>query len=234
MDDVIPFLETFWRAVTSCANDCSKLLNITELFGGVSPINEQNRKLISALHQELENNGPHLPIYLATATGHPLLLDTMRQMRDDAVKRSLGFVTSAYDFLREFPAVFGKHLKAHESVGPARSPRRQAARVLQSPFVHPGERRADSSCTRPVFAEPQRSGSSYSFHGPQHSSSQWPRFASVRRSLRRRGALIAESLGIEKMAARISRAAVGQPAQPWLGPDVRDYLRELRGLGTRR
>ena len=50
--------------------------------------------------------------------------------------------------------------------------------------------------------------------------------------LKETSALIAESLGIEKWQL-VFQSRSGPAAQPWLGPDVRDYLRELRGLGTR-
>ena len=44
----------------------------------------------------LTTNGPRLPIYWGNRNWHPLLADTLRQMRDDGVQRALAFVTSAY------------------------------------------------------------------------------------------------------------------------------------------
>src|ERR671928_125953 len=67
-----------------------------ELFGGVSPINGQNRRLIAALERELEEQGPRLPVYWGNRNWHPLLADTLRRMRDDGVRNALAFVTSAY------------------------------------------------------------------------------------------------------------------------------------------
>ena len=44
-----------------------------EQFGGVSPINAQNRALIAALVEELNEHGPHLPVYWGNRNWHPML-----------------------------------------------------------------------------------------------------------------------------------------------------------------
>src|SRR5882724_7387598 len=63
MDDVKPFLENVLRGRNVPHERMLQVARHYELFGGVSPINEQNRKLIAALSEELAVNGPHLPIY---------------------------------------------------------------------------------------------------------------------------------------------------------------------------
>ncbi|MFW5934204.1 MAG: ferrochelatase, partial [Actinomycetota bacterium] len=65
-------------------------------FGGRSPINDQNRALIAALEKRLRAEGPQLPVYFGNRNWHPLLADTLAEMRDDGVRRALCFVTSAY------------------------------------------------------------------------------------------------------------------------------------------
>ncbi len=42
-------------------------------FGGVSPINAQNRALIAALERELAEHGIDLPVYFGNRNWHPLL-----------------------------------------------------------------------------------------------------------------------------------------------------------------
>ncbi len=96
MDDVIPFLENVLRGRNVPRERMLQVAHHYEMFGGVSPINEQNRKLINALQIELETNGPKLPIYWGNRNWHPLLPDTLQQMTDDGIKHALAFVTSAY------------------------------------------------------------------------------------------------------------------------------------------
>src|SRR5467141_3264982 len=96
MDDVIPFLENVLRGRKVPRERMLQVGKHYELFGGVSPINDQNRKLIAALQLELVANGPNLPIYWGNRNWHPMLADTLRQMKQDGVQKALAFVTSAY------------------------------------------------------------------------------------------------------------------------------------------
>src|SRR6267143_789332 len=85
MDDVMPFLENVLRGRNVPRERMLGVAKHYELFDGVSPINEQNRKLIAALRIALRAKGPHFPIYFANRNWHPMLADTLRQMRDDGV-----------------------------------------------------------------------------------------------------------------------------------------------------
>src|SRR6266550_8171354 len=96
MDDVIPFLENVLRGRNVPRERLLQVATHYELFGGVSPLNQQNRELIAALKIELERNGPALPIYFGNRNWHPLLTDTLRQMRDEGIQNALAFVTSPY------------------------------------------------------------------------------------------------------------------------------------------
>ncbi|HVF51478.1 MAG TPA: ferrochelatase, partial [Pyrinomonadaceae bacterium] len=96
MNDVMPFLENVLRGRNVPPERMSAVAHHYELFGGVSPINEQNRRLIAALRAELETNGPRLPVYWGNRNWHPLLADTLAVMADDGIKHALAFMTSAY------------------------------------------------------------------------------------------------------------------------------------------
>ena len=230
MDDVMPFLESVLRGRNVPRERLLEVAKHYELFDGVSPINEQNRKLISALKQELENSGPRLPIYFGNRNWHPLLPDTMREMRDDGVKRALGFVTSAYSSYASCRQYLENIESARESVGP------DATHVdkLRAFYNHPLFIQANVAQIRAAlarFSEPQRSAAHIVFtaHSIPQSMAQ---VCVYEAQLKETSALIAESLGIEKWQL-VFQSRSGPAAQPWLGPDVRDYLRELRGLGTR-
>src|SRR5918997_824171 len=95
-DEVMPFLENVLRGRNVPPERMREVAHHYELFGGVSPINGQNRRLIAALEQELAEHGPRLPIYWGNRNWHPLLADTLRRMKADGVRRALAFVTSAY------------------------------------------------------------------------------------------------------------------------------------------
>ena len=96
VDDVIPFLENVTRGRGVPPERLAEVAEHYYHFGGVSPINAQNRALIAALETDLKEHGIDLPIYFGNRNWHPLLADTLRQMKDDGVQRALAFVTSAF------------------------------------------------------------------------------------------------------------------------------------------
>jgi len=96
MNDVIPFLENVTRGRNVPPERLAAVGHHYELFGGVSPINRQNRDLIAALETELAAHAIELPIYLGNRNWHPYLADTLRAMRAAGSRRALAFFTSAF------------------------------------------------------------------------------------------------------------------------------------------
>src|SRR5437868_10948168 len=86
MDDVIPFLENVLRGRNVPRERMLQVAHHYDLFGGISPINQQVRNLTAALQVELEAHGPQLPIYWGNRNWHPMLADTIVNMTADGVK----------------------------------------------------------------------------------------------------------------------------------------------------
>jgi len=95
-EDVIPFLENVLRGRNVPRERMLAVAEHYYHFGGKSPINQQTRELVSALGRALEQYGPNLPVYWGNRNWHPMLADTLRQMKQDGIQRALAFVTSAY------------------------------------------------------------------------------------------------------------------------------------------
>ena len=95
-DDVIGFLENVTRGRNIPKARLEEVAEVYMSFGGASPLNEQNRTLVKQLERVLRERGNPLPVYLGNRNWHPFLADTAEQMRQDGVKRALGFVTSAF------------------------------------------------------------------------------------------------------------------------------------------
>ncbi|MCW6006924.1 ferrochelatase, partial [Micromonospora sp. CPCC 205371] len=90
-DDVLPFLANVTRGRNVPPERLAEVAEHYQHFGGVSPINQQCRDLLAALQA-----GSDKPVYWGNRNWHPMLADTVAQMRHDGVRHALAFVTSAY------------------------------------------------------------------------------------------------------------------------------------------
>ncbi|MBM9460561.1 ferrochelatase [Nocardioides sp. zg-536] len=95
-EDVVPFLENVTRGRGIPRERLEVVGEHYYLFGGRSPINDQNRALIAALSADLEAHGIDLPIYWGNRNWDPYLDDVVAQMARDGVRRAACLVTSAY------------------------------------------------------------------------------------------------------------------------------------------
>src|SRR5262245_35663006 len=97
MADVRPFLANVLRGRPVPPERIEEVAHHYEMFGGVSPINAQNRALLAALGSALDAGGPSgLRLYWGNRNWAPYLADTLREMERDGIRRALAFVTSAF------------------------------------------------------------------------------------------------------------------------------------------
>src|SRR5512145_1141443 len=85
VEEVIPFLQNVAEGRNIPRGRLEEVAEHYYDFGGISPINAQNRALIAALEAQLAAKGPPLPVYFGNRNWHPFVTDTIRQMRDDGV-----------------------------------------------------------------------------------------------------------------------------------------------------
>ncbi|ARX87007.1 ferrochelatase [Streptomyces alboflavus] len=95
-DDVVPFLENVTRGRGIPKERLKEVGQHYFLFGGVSPINDQNRTLLDALRKDFADHGLDLPVYWGNRNWAPYLTDTLRELVQDGRRRVLVLATSAY------------------------------------------------------------------------------------------------------------------------------------------
>src|SRR5207247_688288 len=88
-DDVMPFLENVVRGRNVPRERLLEVAHHYDQFGGISPLNGQNRALAAALESELARLGPRLPVYWGNRNWRPLLSETLRRMAQDGIRRAL-------------------------------------------------------------------------------------------------------------------------------------------------
>ena len=214
-EDVIPFLENVLRGRNVPRE---RLLEVAEHyyhFDGRSPINDKNRALIKKLKERID-----LPIYWGNRNWHPLLPDAVRQMRDEGIRRALAFVTSAFGSYSGCRQYIENIAGAREAVG-------DTAPFIDKirPFsTNPRFLRAMTERTRVALAELPSADLVFTAHSiPVSMAQSTPYVAELEQAC----ATVAGALGrVEGKLVWQSRS--GPPSQPWLEPDICDYLREAR------
>ena len=95
-DDVLPFLRNVTRGRGIPDERLEEVAHHYRHFGGVSPINAQNRALRAALGAELDRRGLDLPVLWGNRNWDPYLADALREAHAAGHRRLLAVVTSAY------------------------------------------------------------------------------------------------------------------------------------------
>ncbi len=237
-EDVLPFLER----VTAGRNvPRERLEEVAEhylAFGGRSPINDQNRALLGEIEQLLAAEGPDLPVYWGNRNWHPLLADTLREMREDGIERAICFVTAAYSSYSGCRQYREDLAEARAEVGEG-APELDKLRVF---YNHPGfvEPQVDFVVDALGRLSPERRDQApvvFTTHSVPHTMSRHCDYEVQHHETCR---LIMQ--GVERRAPRgdgrprewqlVYCSRSGPASIPWLEPDVNDHLADLHRQGT--
>jgi ferrochelatase len=224
-EEVIPFLENVLRGRNAPRERMLAVAEHYYHFGGKSPINQQIRELITALESELAQHGPKLPVYWGNRNWHPMLADTLRQMKQDGVRQALAFVTSAYSSYSGCRQYREDIARAQNEVGPG-APEVDKLRAF---FNHPNFIEATEDRLRDAFREiPAATRKNvqviYLAHSIPLSMAQTADYVRQLEEVRK---ILSARVGISNDAL-VYQSRSGAPGQPWLEPDILDYLREVK------
>ncbi len=228
-DDVMPFLENVTRGRGVPRERLEEVAEHYLHFGGVSPINAQNRLLIEHLDVELRAHGIDLPIYFGNRNWHPFVTDTVREMQADGVRRALVFVTSAlssYSGCRQYREDI---LKTLEIVGDD-APDFDKIRVF---YNHPGfiEAMVDHTQAALETIPAERRDAAELVFTAHSIPEAMARGCAYELQLQEASRLVAEASGRDDF--RIAyQSRSGSPAVPWLEPDILDELDALHASGV--
>jgi ferrochelatase len=203
-----------------------------ELFDGISPITALTRRQAEGLRARLANAGRPLPVYVGMRNWHPLLADTLRQMHADGVRRAVGFIAAAHHSYsscqqyRENVAAAQKELEAaggHVDITFAGSWYDHPLFIdANAAHVNAARQRLPTAvrdAVRLVFT-------AHSIPTPMAEVSLY------REQLQSSARLIAEKARVSDWTV-VYQSRSGRPQDPWLEPDVCEYLRREYASGLR-
>lgn len=213
-EDVIPFLENVLRGRNVPRERMLEVAEHYYHFDGRSPINDQNRELVAKLRQVVGAS-----VYWGNRNWHPFLQDAVRQMRDDGIKRALAFATSAF-------ASYSGCRQYSEDIERARAAVDGAPEIQKIPpfSCHPRFLEAMADRVNAAIKLVPEGRLVFTAHSVPVSMAQASPYV---KQLEAASAAVAARVGREQWDL-VYQSRSGPPTQPWLGPDVCDFLREIR------
>ena len=229
-NDVIPFLENVTRGRNIPRERLEEVAYHYHHFGGVSPLNRQNRELIARLQTELKEHGPDLPVYFGNRNWHPLVSDTVRAMRDAGVRRALVFVTAGFSCYSGCRQYREDVVRAAEAVG-TDAPQFDKIRVF---YNHPRFIAANTENLRQTLEQiptgrRERGQVVFTAHSIPETMA---RHSAYEKQLREASRLVAEATGVKKWDL-VFQSRSGPPHIPWLKPDILTHLETVAQEGGR-
>jgi ferrochelatase len=234
-DDVMPFLENVVRGRGVPRDRLLAVAEHYQHFGGVSPINEQNRALLAALGERLD-----LPVYWGNRNWRPYLTDTLAEMTAAGVRRALAFVTSAYTSYSGCRQYQDDIARAREAAGPDAP----VVDKIRHFYNHPGFVEPNADAVRAALATlPARARDGARLVYTAHSIPTSMNDASGPLRNGWYAAQVGEAARLVTAAVNAGRdtplrhdvawqSRSGPPRVPWLGPDINEYLETLAAQGV--
>lgn len=249
-DDVIPFLRNVTRGRGIPDERLEEVAHHYRHFGGISPINDQNRQLKSALEAELATRGIDLPVYWGNRNWGPYLDEAFTEAADAGHSTLLVLATSAY-------SSYSSDRQYREDIANAITQAGLEDRVTADKvrlfFDHPGFVRPFQEGVDAAVEGFLEQGIAASDIHVLFSTHSIPTADAERSGPRdvdwgEGGAYAAQHNAvaahiIENLAAKTGGTTVpwqlvfqsrsGPPAQPWLEPDINDVIATLPEAGAK-
>jgi ferrochelatase len=234
--DVRPFLENVLRGRRVAPERIDEVAHHYDLFGGVSPITELTCRQADGLRQRLAA-GLNLPVYVGMRNWHPFLQDTLAEMSRAGIRRAVGFIAAAH-------RSYSSCTQYRENVAAARQALAASGLTdVEITYVtdwhtHPGFVNANAAnivaaLERLPASVRDRARLVFTAHSiPVSMAERYPYREQLEDSVRLVMDHLRRESGRDRGWATVYQSRSGRPDDPWLAPDICDYLRAeaARGL----
>ena len=250
-DDVIPFLRNVTRGRGIPEERLEAVAHHYRAFGGVSPINEQNRELKAALEAELARRGIDLPVLWGNRNWDPYIKEALVEANERGFTKLIAIGTSAYSSYsscRQYREDYDGALAETGLDGVI-----QIDKVRQF-FDHPGFVTPFVEGLRDGLAEIAAAGIPLAqthvlFTTHSIPTSDANRSGPPSRGFGEGGAYAAQHLAVAGVViaaqehesgasaplawSLVYQSRSGPPTTPWLEPDINDSIDDLAAAGIR-
>ncbi len=229
--DVRPFLGNVLRGRRVTAERIEEVAHHYELFGGISPLTALTTRQAELLEAQLRKDDLPLPVYLGMRNWDPYLKDVLARMSRDGIRRVVGVIAAAQ-------RSYSSCTQYRENVAAARASLREQGLADVEVFyvgdwhTAPGFVDANAEHVAGALAklpDDVRAAARIVFTAHSIPASMAQR-SLYERHLEESARAIAARLETDNFAL-VYQSRSGRPEDPWLGPDVGDYLRDEHANG---
>jgi ferrochelatase len=236
-DDVRPFLANVLRGRRVPPSRVEEVAHHYDLFDGVSPLTALTMKQAELLRSRLKERGMPLPVYVGMRNWHPFLADTLAEMSRAGIRRAVGFLAAAQ-------RSYSSCTQYRENVDAARVTLRERGLAdVEMVYVadwhtHPGFVDANADHISDALAQlsPEirdRAKTVFTAHSiPLSMAERFPYQRQLEETASAVAARVEDQSGRARDWALVFQSRSGRPEDPWLAPDVCDYLRDERARGV--
>ena len=234
--DVRPFLANVLRGRRVPPSRVEEVAHHYELFDGVSPLTALTMKQAELLGSRLKERGMPLPVHVGMRNWHPFLADTLAEMSRAGIRRAVGFLAAAQ-------RSYSSCTQYRENVDAARVTLKEAGLAdVEIVYVadwhtHPGfiDANADHVCDAldQLAADVHdRARIVFTAHSiPVSMAERFPYQRQLEETASAVAARVEDRTGRSRDWTLVFQSRSGRPEDPWLDPDVCDYLRDQRAKG---
>jgi protoporphyrin/coproporphyrin ferrochelatase len=229
--DIRPFLKNVLRGRRVPPDRVETVAHHYELFGGVSPLTDLTFRQAHGLEDRLRDLGVPLPVRVGMRNWRPTLRQVLGELGAEGVRRVIGFPTAAHRSYSSCGQYKQNVLQAREAL------RAEGAPDVQVTYVgdwhdHPhfiaaaADRVAQA---REALPPAVQDGARLVFTAhslPVDAAANHPYVEQLRASAR----LVARRVDAPDWTL-VYQSRSGRPDDPWLEPDINDYLRAERAKG---
>jgi len=236
-DDVIPFLRNVTRGRGIPDERLEEVSHHYRAFGGVSPINQQNRELKAALEAELARRGIDLPVLWGNRNWDPYLRDAITEANERGFTKLIAVGTSAYSSYSSCRQYREDYAIALDETG-----LRDTIQIdkIRQFFDHPGFVQPFIDGVRQGLQDVAAQGIPSENTHVLFSTHSIPT-ADAERSGPEGNAYQRQHVAVAEVVMRdhpgvgwslVYQSRSGPPTQPWLEPDISDAMEALAADGT--
>jgi ferrochelatase len=225
----MPFLE---NVVRGRRIPRERLLEVAEhyaIFDGISPITAYTRQQAQGLQERLRRGSLQIPVYVGMRNWHPFLAETLREMARAGVRRAIGFIAAPH-------RSYSSCAQYRENVRDARAQLRQAGHAdvgvvyVNDWHAHPEYVAACADRVLAALASQPPSCAHdaqlvFTAHSiPESQAALYPYRAQFEQTARLVTDAVSRQSGVTRSSVCVYQSRSGRPEDPWLGPDVSEYL----------